>query len=146
MTAWIVAGIALIQAQSAVSTPNSAVEVVISGIRSDQGLVHVDVCPEANFLDSCPYSVDLPAQLGTMTVTVPGIPPGRYAVQAYHDANANHKVDQNFIGIPKEGIGFSNDAMAHLKKPKWTVAAFDHGSVLQRIPVTLRYFLGMKPG
>ena len=120
----------------------SDIEVVVSGIRSAQGLVHVDVCPEARFLNSCPYTMDVPAQPGTMTVTLRGVPPGRYAVQAFHDANANHLVDQNFIGIPKEGIGFSNDAMAHLMKPKWKVAAFDHGTEAQRIPVTLRYFLG----
>lgn len=142
MTLWITAATLLLQAQSAVPPGNNVIEVVVSGIRSSQGLIHVDVCPEARFLNSCPYTAELPAQPGTMTVTLRGVPPGRYAVQAFHDANANHEVDQNFIGIPKEGIGFSNDAMAHLMKPKWKVAAFDHGTESQRIPVTLRYFLG----
>ncbi|WP_404710739.1 DUF2141 domain-containing protein [Sphingomonas sp. MMS24-J13] len=142
MTLSILAATLLLQAQSAVAAGNGVIEVVVSGIRSNQGLIHVDVCPEARFLNSCPYTTEVPAQAGTMTVTLRGVPPGRYAVQAFHDANANHDLDQNFIGIPKEGIGFSNDAMAHLMKPKWKVAAFDHGTEAQRIPVTLRYFLG----
>jgi outer membrane protein len=37
-----------------------------------------------------------------------GVPAGRYALVVYHDQNANRKLDSNFIGIPKEAIGFSN--------------------------------------
>ncbi len=82
------------------------------------------------------------AHKGVVTVVVRGVPPGRYAVQAFHDANANGELDQGIFGIPKEGIGFSNDAMARLVRPKFAVAAFDHRAEPQRIAVTLHYFLG----
>ena len=118
------------------------IEVTVADIRSSQGRVHVDVCPEASFLKACPWTAVLPAQRGTMTILVRGVPPGRYAVQAFQDANANGELDQGIFGIPKEGVGFSNDAMARLVRPKFTVAAFDHGSEPQRIAVKLRYFLG----
>jgi uncharacterized protein (DUF2141 family) len=121
---------------------DNVIEVTVSGIRSDKGRIHVDVCPQATFMKACPYTAEVPARAGTVTVAIRGVPPGRYAVQAFHDANANGDVDQNFIGIPKEGIGFSNDAMAKLQRPKFTVAAFDHATLSQRIAVTLRYFLG----
>ena len=35
---------------------------------------------------------------------------GIYAIRYFHDENSNKKLDTNFLGIPKEGIGFSNDA------------------------------------
>ena len=107
-----------------------AIEVTVAGIRSDAGRIHVDVCPEARFLHACPWSAEASAHKG------------RYAVQAFHDANANGELDQGIFGIPKEGIGFSNDAMARLVRPKFAIAAFDHGTEAQRIAVTLHYFLG----
>jgi len=118
------------------------IEVVVSGIRSDAGRIHVDICPEATFLKKCPYSAEVAAARGTVTVVLRGVPPGRYAVQAFHDANANGDLDQGIFGIPKEGIGFTNDAMARLVRPKFSVAAFDHGGSAQRVSVLLRYHLG----
>lgn len=38
------------------------------------------------------------------------LPPGKYAVMAYHDANGNGKLDKDSNGRPLERIGFSNDA------------------------------------
>ena len=69
-------------------------------------------------------------------------PAGHYAVQAFHDENANGKVDRALFGIPKEGIGFSNDAPIHLSPPKWAdaVFAFDGGD--QVIALKMRYMLG----
>ena len=118
------------------------ITVTVFGVRSDAGRVHVDICTQATFLKPCPWSGEAPARKGTVNVVVRGVPPGRYAVQAYHDANGNGDLDQGIFGIPKEGLGFSNDAMPRLKKPKFAVAAFDHGTMPQRIPVMLHYFLG----
>ncbi len=36
------------------------------------------------------------------------ITPGEYALLAYFDENNNDRLDKNFIGIPKESLGFSN--------------------------------------
>ncbi len=36
------------------------------------------------------------------------IPPGEYALLAYYDTNGNDRIDKNFIGIPREPLGFSN--------------------------------------
>ena len=37
------------------------------------------------------------------------IPPGTYAIAVFHDENANGKLDKNFLGIPCEGYGASNN-------------------------------------
>lgn len=38
-----------------------------------------------------------------------GIPPGEIAVLVYVDENENGLIDKNFIGIPKEALGISNN-------------------------------------
>ena len=39
---------------------------------------------------------------------IENVPPGRYALLVYYDENGNDRIDRNFIGIPKEPLGFSN--------------------------------------
>lgn len=43
-------------------------------------------------------------------ITFNDLDEGSYAIRYFHDENSNKKLDMNFLGIPKEGIGFSNDA------------------------------------
>ena len=47
------------------------------------------------------------------------LPPGEYALAMYHDENSDKKCNANFIGIPKEGYGFSNNV-----RPKFSVPPF----------------------
>jgi len=53
------------------------------------------------------------------SVTFKNLKSGDYAVQYFHDENLNKKVDKNRIGIPTEGIGFSNDAMGKFGPKKF---------------------------
>ena len=39
------------------------------------------------------------------------IPPGTYAVKLHIDENENGKLDTNFLGIPKEQYGISNNTL-----------------------------------
>ncbi|MEI8122184.1 MAG: MipA/OmpV family protein [bacterium] len=44
----------------------------------------------------------------TMKGRIPDLPPGDYALMVYEDVNENGRLDKNFIGIPREPLGFSN--------------------------------------
>lgn len=120
--------------------PNGSITVDVSGLRSDEGMVRVSLCPRAKFLGDCPWFTSVPAHAGQVSVVLPDIPPGRYAVQAFHDADGDGKLGRYWYGLPREGVGFSNDAMAHITIPRFTVAAFDHSTAPQRVAVTVRYF------
>jgi uncharacterized protein (DUF2141 family) len=124
------------------AVPPAPIEVAVSGVRSANGMVRVVACPQSQFLKDCPWSASAPARPGTVTVLLGAVPPGRYAVQAFHDENGDGRLNTNWLGIPREGVGFSNDAMAHLTIPRFAKAAFDHGTAAQKVPVTIRYFLG----
>ena len=65
-----------------------------------------------------------------------GIPPGTYAIIVIHDENRNGKLDTNWLGVPKEDYGFSNDAEAFLSAPSFSAATFryDGGTLDLTIP------------
>lgn len=120
----------------------AAIDVAVTNVTSTKGRIHVDICPQEKFLkEDCPWSAEAPATIGTTVVTVPDVPPGRYAAQVFHDRNGNGKVDRALFGIPTEPLGFSRDAPVHMGPPKFADAAFDHGSERQRITLALRSFL-----
>lgn len=62
------------------------------------------------------------------------VPDGEYAIVFFVDANKNNKLDKNFIGIPKEQYGFSNNAMGSLSAPSFEQAKFSvQGKTTQNI-------------
>jgi uncharacterized protein (DUF2141 family) len=52
------------------------------------------------------------------------LPPGAYAVMAYHDRNANGRLDTLPVGLPTEAYGFSNNSRGLFGPPAWRQAAF----------------------
>ncbi len=57
------------------------------------------------------------------TVVFGNLKPGRYAAIAFHDENGNGKLDENFLGVPAEPYGFSNNAQGFLGPPAFGDAA-----------------------
>jgi uncharacterized protein (DUF2141 family) len=47
------------------------------------------------------------------------IPTGTYAISVIHDANSNNRFDTNFIGIPTEGYGASQNKLPFAAAPKF---------------------------
>lgn len=122
------------------------IQVTVSEVWQAGGHVRVDVCTRDTFLrDGCPYSGAAPAVVGETTVTIPGVAPGVYAIQVYHDVNDNQKVDQGFLGIPKEGVGFSRDAAVGRHGPSFDDAAVTHTGEPQSLRVRLRHFFHHRP-
>lgn len=78
-------------------------------------------------------------QNGVATVVFDQLPPGKYAIAVMHDENNNLNMDFNFVGIPKEGFGFSNNARAPFGPPSFSKASFAHDGP-QQIAIRMRYF------
>jgi len=118
----------------------ATLEVVVGNVRNGTGDVRVAVCSAAAFLkEYCEYNGIGPARPGEVTVRVDGVPPGTWAVQAYHDEDRNSEVTLNFLGLPVEGLGFSNDAPFRMGPPRYPDAAFRLGPAGGRIKLGLRY-------
>ncbi len=67
------------------------------------------------------------------------IPVGTYALVVLHDENMNGKLDTNWLGIPKEGYGFSNDAKATLGAPSFPDASFVYDGATLEMTIDLHY-------
>jgi len=71
----------------------------------------------------------LPVKTKKMSITFENVPFGEYAVAIMHDMDKNKEMDTNFIGIPDEDLGVSNNVKGGpLGGPKWAAAKFSHKS------------------
>ncbi len=62
--------------------------------------------------------------LATMEIKLDDIPYGKYAISIIHDKNSNKKLDTNFLGIPSESYGFSNNPFSKFGPPSFEKASF----------------------
>ena len=67
------------------------------------------------------------------------IPQGTYALAVIHDENMDGKLDTNWLGIPTEGYGFSNDAKALLGAPSFSAASFQYDGGTLDLTISLHY-------
>jgi len=101
--------------------------VTIDGLRSGTGDVYValysrpDQFPDGDYSDQ---HQKRPATLGPLTFVFDDLAPGTYALGAYHDENANGKLDTNLIGYPIERYALSNGIRAVVSRPRFVDAAF----------------------
>ncbi|WP_158583386.1 DUF2141 domain-containing protein [Salinisphaera sp. Q1T1-3] len=115
--------------------------VHVTDVTQSQGMVRVAACDRDHFTEaSCAYTGSAKPENGVATVVLRDVPPGVYAVQAYDDVNGNDKLDTNWIGWPKEGMGFSNDAKMHHGPPSYDDAAIRLSEPGGTIRFGMRYF------
>jgi len=81
----------------------------------------------------------VPIRGPSATCRFTGIAPGTYAVAVVHDENNNGQVDTNFLGVPTEGYGVSNNRTYAMSWPKWDESKFQVADKDVVLNVTLRY-------
>lgn len=81
---------------------------------------------------------------GQQILWIPNLPAGEYALLVYHDENDNKQLDVNFMGIPREPVGFSN-AYRPRGSPTFRLARFAYAPGLsQTIEMNLVRPLGKR--
>jgi uncharacterized protein (DUF2141 family) len=125
------------------SSSDNVIHVQISGFRNDKGVVRCALFASENGFPKDPSRAvaleKAPITNGSAVCEFSGVAPGRYAVSVFHDENGNGKLDTNFIGIPKEGVGASNDAKGHMGPPKFDAAAFQHSGGRLELKIHIFY-------
>ena len=102
------------------------ITVKINNLESNKGKVYVAVYDsEGAFLNTGLKSTMTKITGNSCEVTFKNIPKGVYAISMFHDENDNNKMDSNFLGIPKEDYGCSNNATGFMGPPKWEDAKFE---------------------
>ncbi len=103
--------------------------VKVKGIPETKGNVSVAVYnTEDSFLkfEGVFKSDSILAQVGETTLHFKGLPNGEYALAVFYDANGNGKLDTNWLGIPKEKVGFSKAKMRTFGPPTYKDCSFSH--------------------
>ena len=66
--------------------------------------------------------------------------PGLYGLSLLDDENSSSLMEYNFIGIPKEGFGFSDYYHTGIKKPKFDAFSFTlEKDQVKKITIRIRY-------
>lgn len=119
------------------------IHVDVQGLRNDKGQVFCSLYSSA---DGFPKDDQKAFTKATSLISekkasceFSGIGPGTYAVSVFHDENSNGKLDRNFLGIPREGVGASNGARGHLGPPKFDAAAFQFAGGRLNLKITINY-------
>jgi uncharacterized protein (DUF2141 family) len=64
---------------------------------------------------------------------------GIYAIAVMHDENDNRRLDKNFLGLPTEGYGVSNNKTYAMSSPKWSESTFRVGARDVSLNISLMY-------
>jgi uncharacterized protein (DUF2141 family) len=116
---------------------------VIRGLRNDNGVVMGALFdrPEAWAHEGQESAECRSAIRGGVARCSMQVPPGRYAFAFAHDEDRDGEFDRDFLGIPQEGYGFSNDVRPRMSLPSFQSAAFTVGAEAPsgQVVVTTRY-------
>jgi uncharacterized protein (DUF2141 family) len=119
------------------------IHVEIGGLRNDTGQV---VCALFSSADGFPKKGDKAVAQTKSAISnahavceFRDVRPARYAISVFHDENSNGKLDTNFMGIPREGVGASNNAKGHFGPPKFDAASFAFSGGRLELKITITY-------
>ncbi|TXT31273.1 MAG: hypothetical protein FD131_1182 [Rhodocyclaceae bacterium] len=115
--------------------------VNLLGVRDATGNLRASLYREPDTFrkeDKAVQVVSLPAAKGDAKLVFTGLPPGRYAVMAYHDDNIDQKLNLRFGMFPTEGYGLSNNPKV-MGPPKFADSAFDLTGPETAINIKLAY-------
>lgn len=105
----------------AVMAQNS-LSITVHGVKNSEGKISVAVYNSSDdFLNfdkvfKCDSTM---AIQGNTHLRIDNLPAGEYALAVFHDENSNDELDTNWLGIPKEAVGFSNAKMKTFGPPKF---------------------------
>ena len=121
LTSILLLGIAAAPATRPEAPATARLTVKVVDLRNHTGDLVFGVFKSADGFPSDPaksvnWQVAPAAGGGVFTVD---LPPGTYAASVLHDENRNGHIDTNFLGIPTEGYGVTNNP-----KPKRRAATF----------------------
>lgn len=131
--------IGILTAAASVLTYAQTMTVVVKNVKEDVGTVRLAVYnSDDQFMKKEIAATEVKAVNGQAVAVFKNLGTGTYAISVMHDANDNKELDSNMFGVPKEGFGFSNDAMGMFGPPDFKKASFEHAGK-KDVVISLRY-------
>jgi uncharacterized protein (DUF2141 family) len=92
--------------------------------KNDRGRVVCALFNQAGWLKTPTLPAYAKIKNNTAVCRFTGVPIGTWGISAYHDENANGKLDTNALGMPTEDYGASRDARGTFGPPSFEDAMF----------------------
>lgn len=139
----VLAGAALLAVAASTPPVDQPLSLEVQGLRSAKGNILICITRAARYFPDCSGDPDkrhlvIPARAQAIPLGV--LPPGDYAIAIIHDENGNGKLD-TFVGIPREGVGFSRNPVIRFGAPGYNAAHFTIGTAPVRQMIKMKYFL-----
>ena len=105
--------------------------VELDNIRNNKGVIYLTVYEtEDTWLDEDveDYEFIFPKENisnNKLTVSIDSIKSGYYGIAVLDDEDEDGEMQNNFIGFPREGFGFSRNVKVRLFKPKFEECVFE---------------------
>ena len=118
---------------------NHSIVVTVSDIKPSKGSIFIALYDVNNFLTTT-YSltkVVVAGKVTTQQITLPTVPTGTYAIAVYQDVNNNRQLDKNFVGLPVEPFGFSNNVRPVFSAPSFGEVKFRHSNQATALHISL---------
>ena len=116
------------------------IKVNITNILNKNGTIYIGLFKEAEYftVTGKEYKgISLNIDSNTLSYTFKDLDDGTYAIAVIHDENKNKELDKNFLGIPSEGYGFSNNI-----RPIFRAATFEESIISLKSYTELTIKLG----
>ncbi len=114
----------------------TTVDVTVNNVPSDKGRLVVTAYDTKKAWLKKPFAQEVAAPVEGAVVRFL-LPEGNFAFHVYHDLDDNGKMKTNWIGIPKEPTGVSNDAKGKFGPPKFKDAAVEIGTEPAEVTLAL---------
>jgi uncharacterized protein (DUF2141 family) len=122
--------------------PTATITATVGTLRNRKGSVQCSLhATGKGFPGGKPLSVAAVTKLGRAAATCVfrAVPPGTYAIAVLHDENNNGKLDTNWLGIPKEGYGASNNKLHTFSAPAFDDSRFVVAKANVALAIRLKY-------
>ena len=126
------------QAALAPAQAASTLTVQITGLRNAKGKINLTLYRDSKFVET--RDVEIDAKTSSAKAVFEKIPQGIYAVYLFHDENINGKMDTNFMGMPTEGYGMSNNPKKRMGRPGFDETNFQLSQPEFQVEVKLIYW------
>ena len=136
----LVAAVSLPAPLSAQAQERGAFVLKITGILAVKGQIKIAMfnSPETWLGDHPVYNATVDVDSKVVTWKISDIPYGDYGIAIFQDENKNGKMDKNFLGIPQEPYGFSNNMRVTFGPPSWDKSKFIVKGALTELSIEVK--------
>ncbi|MCK9407952.1 MAG: DUF2141 domain-containing protein [Bacteriovoracaceae bacterium] len=106
----------------------SSIVVQLNGIKAPTGQVLLSLFKSSDGFPTHPEKAfrwkRAKVTSSSLIISLDGLPLGTYAIAVVHDENSNEMMDRDWLGLPDEQYGISNNATGTINPPSFEEAKF----------------------